>query len=336
MSIAQTKENIIILLENIIKRSENLEKQKGSKSLMEIDLAMEDIRLLYREMDRLRKFTEMEAVNAPLEIKERNMAGLRNEMNAPSPQSEVAHRQVDTPQEPVRGEEEKEEAETPAGKASEPHVSDEQPKTEETPVSPPLSEPEAPVESEKKDEVPAPPAEEEKPRIDEAPSRAQHEKESATGPGNNTSEQNENKEPAADPVMHNSQRKASAPAKPISDILDKQKPVVGETFTNNKSSVHERLAHIKDDKSIGTRMQYKPVTNIKEAIGINEKFLFINELFSGDLNAYNDAVNQLNSCPSIHEAFELLNKLTIEFQWDGQRSAETIEKFANLVQRRYM
>ncbi|MFW5707904.1 MAG: hypothetical protein ACOC12_08290, partial [Bacteroidota bacterium] len=80
----------------------------------------------------------------------------------------------------------------------------------------------------------------------------------------------------------------------------------------------------------------KPVANIKEAIGINEKFLFINELFSGDLKAYNDAVQQLNNCSSIQEAFELLNRYTEDFQWDGQRSAETIEKFANIVQRRYM
>lgn len=335
MSIAQAKENIIILLENIIKRSENIEKQRGSKSLMEIDLAMEDIRLLYREMDRLRKFTEVETVNAPLEIKERNMAGLRNENNTPSARSEVTDSRGDTPKNPAYGEVEKDEAETPASKASEPQVSVDQPK-EETPVSPAAPEPEVPVENEKKDEVPAPPAEEEKPRIVEDTPQPEPDTESAQEPEINISESRESKEPAVDPVLQHTQQKSSDQAKPVSELLEKQKPVVGETFTNNKSSVHERLAQIKDDKSIGTRMQYKPVTSIKEAIGINEKFLFINELFSGDLNAYNDAINQLNSCPSIHEAFELLNKLTIEFQWDGKRSAETIEKFANLVQRRYM
>lgn len=123
---------------------------------------------------------------------------------------------------------------------------------------------------------------------------------------------------------------------PANESSEKRRHLVGEKFSHEKSSVHERLAQIRDDKSIGMRLQFKPVNNIRDAIGLNEKFLFINELFSGDINAYNDAVNNLNAQASVHEAFELLNNLTEDFKWDGHRSADTIEKFANLVQRRYM
>ncbi len=320
MSIAQAKENIIILLENIIKRSENIEKQKGSKSLLEIDLAMEDVRLLYREMDRLRKFTEVEAVNAPLEIKERSIAGIKSENHTPSAGTVVprVHSSEKT-ESPAHDEAER----APSGSP--------EPSEEQIPVSAPKAAEPAPD-----PEVPAQPAAEEKPPSVKEEPRAEPKQEATPQSGNAIPRAAERKEPEVVPGSGESQKRPSAHTKPISEMPEPKKTVVGESFSSSRSSVHERLAQIKDDKSIGTRMQYKPVTSIKEAIGINEKFLFINELFNGDLNAYNDAVNHLNSCPSIHEAFELLNKLTIEFQWDGQRSAETIERFADLVQRRHM
>ncbi|TVQ18909.1 MAG: hypothetical protein EA361_01080 [Bacteroidetes bacterium] len=327
MSIAQVKENIIILLENIIKRSENIEKQKGSKSLLEIDLAMEDVRLLYREMDRLRKYTEAEAVNAPLEIKERSIAGIKSENHTPSPTPKEVNAVKEVPQAHST-----EKMESPAPDEAQPAPSgSREPSEEQIPVSAPK-----PAEPAPQPEEPAQPAEEEKPRSVKEEPRAEPKQEVTPQSGNTIPKAAEIKEPAVVTGSEESKHRPAGNTKPISEVAEPKKPVVGESFSSSRSSVHERLAQIKDDKSIGTRMQYKPVTSIKEAIGINEKFLFVNELFNGDLNAYNEAVTQLNSCPSIHEAFELLNKLTIEFQWDGQRSAETIERFADLVQRRHM
>ena len=100
--------------------------------------------------------------------------------------------------------------------------------------------------------------------------------------------------------------------------------------------MHQRIASQKEDKSIGTRLQQQPIGHIKEAIGLNEKFLFINELFNGDIQAYNEAIANLNDMGDLTSAFDYLNKLTKDQGWDAGRSAETIEKLASFVQRRYM
>ena len=276
MTLSETKENIVNLLENIIKRTELIERQTGSRNLLEIDLAMEDVRLLYRELNLLRKLSEDEnLVEAPVIRKE------RKEERAHVPEQPQVK-----PQEKVS---EPEKAEPTESKAEE--------KTVEVKQEPIV-------------------------KIDTEPAKQELEEEA---------EVKSDPKPLNEPKIENN----SSP-KESTEAVKQGKPIVGEKFSSEKSSIHERLAQIKDDKSIGARMQYKPVKNIKEAIGINEKFLFINELFNGDLKSYNEAVEKLNDCPSIHEAFEFLNKLTYEFQWDGQRSADTIEKFANLVQRRYM
>jgi phage-related minor tail protein len=111
---------------------------------------------------------------------------------------------------------------------------------------------------------------------------------------------------------------------------------VGEKFPADNNSLHERISGLSEDRSIGARMQQNPISNIKDAIGVNEKFLFINELFNGNIQAYHEAIATLNSMDSVRTAFDYLNQLNESYQWDAERSAATIEKLANFVQRRYM
>ena len=321
MSITQVKENVVTLLENIVKRSEIMEKQSGSRMLLEIDLAMEDVRLLYREMERLRKFAEAEGLSGALNIRNDVFTQPKAPPQEPAPvqQKETAPEQPVAPK-PVEREVVQTRQQAPPApepQKPEPQVQPPAPVREEPVAKEPVKQQEATPEPVQQQQ-----AEPQKPVI-KTP-EPQLKSEPAPVP-------EEPKTPVVQPRPQNNK-----PPKVVAEAVDQKKTVVGETFSREKSSVHERLAMIKDDKSIGARMQYKPVASIKEAIGINDKFLFVNELFNGDLNVYNEAVEKLNSCPSIHEAFEMLNGLTVTFHWDGERSAETIDKFANIVQRRYM
>lgn len=122
----------------------------------------------------------------------------------------------------------------------------------------------------------------------------------------------------------------------VGDKYEDEKQPIGEKLVSIESSVHDKIVVNKEDNSIGARLQQKSINSLKDAIGVNEKFLFINELFNGNIQAYNEAVEKLNNFKDINEAFEYINILTTDFSWDGNRSASTIEKFASLVQRRYM
>lgn len=125
--------------------------------------------------------------------------------------------------------------------------------------------------------------------------------------------------------------------KTVIDLFSETQPrSVKDKLSGEDNSVHQRIASQKEDKSIGARLQQHPIGHIKEAIGLNEKFLFINELFNGDIQAYNEAIANLNDMGDLTKAFDYLNKLTKDHGWDAGRSAETIEKLAGFVQRRYM
>lgn len=125
--------------------------------------------------------------------------------------------------------------------------------------------------------------------------------------------------------------------KTVIDLLsDKGRKTIGDQYVEADNSLNKRISADNEDKSISARMQQKPISNIKEVIGVNEKFLFINELFEGNFQEYHDAIARLNDMQGMQEAFDYLNILSEKYSWDANRSAATIEKLANYVQRRYL
>ncbi|NQU31924.1 MAG: hypothetical protein HQ521_01715 [Bacteroidetes bacterium] len=76
-----------------------------------------------------------------------------------------------------------------------------------------------------------------------------------------------------------------------------------------------------DEQSIAEKMQKSHIGNIREAIGINEKFLFINELFNGDLGRYNKILDDINDLATKQGVDTYLFELRIQFQWADDNEA---------------
>ena len=95
--------------------------------------------------------------------------------------------------------------------------------------------------------------------------------------------------------------------------------------------INETLAKQKACNDLSSKLQTAPLSSIVSGIGINDKFLYIRELFKSDNNLYNSAVKHLDTVDSLEEAMSFVKK---HFDWDEKN--ETVQKFVNLVQRRYM
>lgn len=77
----------------------------------------------------------------------------------------------------------------------------------------------------------------------------------------------------------------------------------------------------------------KKIDDLKAAVGLNEKFRFINELFGGNQQEYSIAINQLNTVPDIEEALIYYDTLKNIYNWDT--AAECYIKLLELVHRRF-
>lgn len=89
-----------------------------------------------------------------------------------------------------------------------------------------------------------------------------------------------------------------------------------------------------DSQLVMAHLKLKPIDDLKSGIGLNEKFLFIRELFNNDHLAYADAVEQLNACNSIDSAEKIIGeKLLPVYHWDLETEAAV--SFLHLIFRRF-
>ncbi len=320
MNTTTIKDDIVQLLEAIVNRSHRINQHHPVKDLLiEIDLAQDDLRMLYRRLEMLKEFS--------LEEEQQNA------MNLPVADAEVTTDEgVKTP--PVSHETEVRESEHPDLVEEQKMAEKEDYSVSSDPAAqtPAAGEQEKSVEEQKSEAA------------DQIKEEEMPEKEDLEGPP----VQEKEEIPQAD--QHMSVPEPPPPPQPVEkeksnngnkaliDILAQYRnTTIGDQYLQeDDNSLHKRIASNKEDRSIGTRMQQQPINNLKEVIGVNEKFLFINELFNGNIQEYHQAIANLNEMEDIRTAFDYLNKLGMEHSWDAGRSATTIEKLANYVQRRHM
>ncbi|MGE5424437.1 MAG: hypothetical protein ACM3N9_03675 [Syntrophothermus sp.] len=85
------------------------------------------------------------------------------------------------------------------------------------------------------------------------------------------------------------------------------------------------------EKALGTDIGKGKPAGLKSAVTINDKFLFINELFDGNLKDYNEHIEALNGFTDLKTAFDYLDLLRQKNRWetDGKgfrRLREILEK----------
>ncbi len=77
-----------------------------------------------------------------------------------------------------------------------------------------------------------------------------------------------------------------------------------------------------------------PIKDLRKAIGINDRFLFINELFRGDENMYERSIKTINSFNIFAEAeYWISRELKVKLGWKSD--TETVIHFDQLVRRRF-
>jgi hypothetical protein len=106
-----------------------------------------------------------------------------------------------------------------------------------------------------------------------------------------------------------------------------------EKSADQKKSVHElhsESAH-KKQSQIGTVLHSKPIHNIEDAIGVNDKFLFIRELFSSNASRYKETMDALNNASDFNSAYSYIEK---NFEWDFEN--EAAQKLLELIRRRHI
>jgi len=107
---------------------------------------------------------------------------------------------------------------------------------------------------------------------------------------------------------------------------------INEMLAVRDSSLNDKLKEYKVE--IGHVLTDHPIKDLKKAIGINDRYVFINELFRGDEVMYERSLKTINGFRIFAEAeYWIERELKVKLGWEEHK--ETTRHFYQLIKRRF-
>jgi len=124
--------------------------------------------------------------------------------------------------------------------------------------------------------------------------------------------------------------KAESPRSSFSRKISK--PDDMDLFAEEEPTFSIKLKEARE-KALGPKPESAASGHLKTMISINEKFMFINELFEGNLREYNETIETLNGFNEAAAALDFLDLTRKKNLWDSGSNA--FKKLHELVERRF-
>lgn len=120
---------------------------------------------------------------------------------------------------------------------------------------------------------------------------------------------------------------------PTLDLQDNSFQIEINDLINDETKSFNDLLN-QNKKEVATSLIETPIKDLRKAIGINDKYVFINELFKGDESAYEASIRTINHFTVYPEAEQWIKReLVISFSWNNK--SDIVQHFNHLVRRRF-
>jgi hypothetical protein len=115
-------------------------------------------------------------------------------------------------------------------------------------------------------------------------------------------------------------------------IEDHANQLEANNESNSQLSINDKLKEVSNE--VSEQLNNESIKDLKKAISINERFLFISELFNGDDAMYDRSIKTINAFSIYPEAeYWIRRELKIKFAWDEK--SDIVKQFNQLVKRRF-
>lgn len=132
------------------------------------------------------------------------------------------------------------------------------------------------------------------------------------------------------PYLPQAPKQADSAPKP-----NRPKIMFEDVPSNDAVQVKELNERLKEQtREVAQKLQDVPIKDLRKAIGINDRYLYINELFNGDEAMFERSVKTLNQFSILPEAeFWMQRELRIKLGWKEDNIL--VQQFVQLVRRRF-
>lgn len=106
--------------------------------------------------------------------------------------------------------------------------------------------------------------------------------------------------------------------------------------SNSTSIVEEQSSEqnsVEKPKSISDKFEAANKTNLNFTIGMNYKFMFINDLFAGNVQAYENFINELNAVSTLKDSMQIINSARTRYKW--ATTSVAYNNLTEIIQQRF-
>ncbi len=116
--------------------------------------------------------------------------------------------------------------------------------------------------------------------------------------------------------------------KEFQEVVTRQEPI---------PSKFKVLFHRDAQNELSEKLGLSPITDLRRALGINDKLLIVNQLFQGKQEAFQETIDVLNAKYSFSEAQSYLIRYVIDkYEWLDEERQPQARDFIKLVERRFL
>jgi hypothetical protein len=114
--------------------------------------------------------------------------------------------------------------------------------------------------------------------------------------------------------------------------LSQKSKEVNDVIGTGSTSLNDKLKS--DVSDLKSALNDSPVRDLRKAIGVNDRYVFINQLFRGDEVMYERSLKTINGFRILPEAeYWMERELKVKLGWDENN--QTTRHFYQLVKRRF-
>jgi len=115
--------------------------------------------------------------------------------------------------------------------------------------------------------------------------------------------------------------------------LDNERIIVNDEFDQVKSILND--THVEDTPSLVEIMQRGKIESMEKSLTVNQRFMFVKELFEGNVEEFKKAIDYIDECATKDDALKFLEVHYGKLKsWDIEK--EEVLEFYDLVSRRFI
>ncbi len=118
------------------------------------------------------------------------------------------------------------------------------------------------------------------------------------------------------------------------DAFKESHSTIAEQY-KEEESIHDKIGVGHIGFAVADKLKLSPIPDLVKAIGLNEKFLFISNLFKNESTAFHQVVDRLNNASNYAEAYMLFDS-EVALKNSVDKTSEAYLHFLDLLQRRFV